>query len=188
MAKLYFRYATMNSGKSIDLIRTAYSYLEKGLRPLVLKPQVSNRAEELGEIFSRTGLSFPCIPIDGSSSLSTITKDPTTFDIILVDEAQFLTVPQVEELFKLTTKGKPVLCYGLRADFRQQLFEGSKRLFELADKIEEIKSVCKCGKAAKHNIRIDQNGNRITQGEVVAVGTEDKYKTVCSECLEKISK
>lgn len=183
MAKLYFRYATMNSGKTLDLIRTAYSYQERGFTAIILKPQISTRTENDNQLFSRTGIKFPCVPIAENTSLSFLEKSESKPDIVLVDEAQFLTPTQVDELFKISTRGIPVLCYGLRTDFKQQLFAGSKRLFELADKIIEIKSICKCGAAAKHNIRIDSNGNRITNGEQVLVGTENLYQTVCSKCL-----
>ena len=182
MSKLYFRYATMNSGKSLDLIRTAFAYQERGLNAIILKPISATREEEENQIYSRSGLHFPCIPIDTNYSPKN-EKLITAAHVVLVDEAQFLTAVQVDELFEISTGGIPVLCYGLRTDFQLHLFEGSKRLMELADQISEIKSICKCGKAAKHNIRIDANGDRIICGEIVQVGTENLYNTVCSECL-----
>lgn len=175
MAKLYFRYGAMNSGKSAHLLMTAHNYQERGQTVLVLKPTVDTR--ELLVIGSRCGLGqIPATPVGPEDSMTqlayrAIPKSRSGLDCILVDEAQFLTPEQVEQLTTLVdVDGIPVICYGLRADFQGNLFPGSQKLMALADSIEEMKTICWCGKKAIMNARLDDQGKVVYQGEQVQVG------------------
>lgn len=184
MAKLYFYNATMNSGKTLDLARAVYNYNERGMETIVFQPVVASRGES-NQIVSRTGIITECVPVQNSTNLLTyITNQSAVF----VDEAQFLTVEQVEQLYQIAHEYNiPVLAYGLRTDFRLQLFEASKRLIELADKLVELKSVCSCGRAARHNIRLI-NGEPTFEGQQMQIGAEETYTTICSECHYKLLK
>ncbi len=180
MAKLYFRYSSMNAGKSLDLISTHYNYLELGKKPAAFIPSVSGNT-----IKSRVGCEIPATPFDNNYNFLVENKDITKkCDCILIDEAQFLTKEQVIELHKISSlHGIPVICYGLRTDFRGEVFEGSKELLALADELQEIPTLCHCGKKARMVLRT-VNGNVMTEGEQVAIkGTNDKikYYSVCSK-------
>lgn len=185
--KLYFRYGTMGSAKTAMLLTQAYNFEERGLSYLCMKPIVDIR-ENKNVIRSRIGIERECEWIHGDTNLYLLVKGifEETLDVphwILVDEAQFLTSDQVDQLAQaIDDFGCNVVCYGLRTDFRTHLFEGSRRLFEIADSIDEIKSTCTCGRKTIVNARIDHKGNIITEGEQVEIGGNDRYMAVCRKC------
>lgn len=185
--KLYFRYGTMGSAKTAMLLTQAYNFEERGLSYLCMKPIVDIR-ENKNVIRSRIGIERECEWIYGDTNLYQHVKSifEETLNIpewILVDEAQFLSADQVDQLAHVIDDyGCNVVCYGLRTDFRTHLFEGSRRLFEIADTIDEIKSTCTCGRKTIVNARIDHKGNIITEGEQVEIGGNDRYMAVCRKC------
>lgn len=191
MAKMHFKYASMNSGKSIDLMRTAYNYEENGYKVLILKPAIDTKAGN--KISSRIGLErqvdFLIFPDD--SVIKKVGKYVSSIEVILVDEAQFLKPFQVDELWTISkVMNVPVLCYGLRTNFMLESFEGSKRLLELADILEELTTLCECGNIARYVGR-KRNGVFETSGEEVVIdGTDNiKYVPLCGECyLKKVKK
>lgn len=191
MAKMHFKYASMNSGKSIDLMRTAYNYEENGYKVLVLKPAIDTKAGN--KISSRIGLErkvdFLIFPDD--SVIKKIGKFVSSVEVILVDESQFLKPFQVDELWTISkVMNIPVLCYGLRTNFMLESFEGSKRLFELADVLEELTTLCACGNIARYVGR-KRNGVFETLGEEVVIdGTNNiEYVPLCGKCyLKKVKK
>ena len=173
MSKLYFRYGAMGSSKTANAIMVQYNYAERGQRALLVKPQLENRDGER-IIASRSGLSAPCHFVEELSSL-----DLTGVACIIVDEAQFLTKGQVEYLVEIVDqKSIPVICYGLRADFQGNLFEGSHWLLAWADTIEEIKTVCWCGRKATYNARIS-NGKVVKTGAQIQLGGNESYVALC---------
>ena len=177
MAKLYFRYGTMNSGKSTQLIALAHNLKSQGIRYLAMKSAIDTREDE-AVIFSRPIGKIPCefIASDDTVIFNPDALDGAPIQWLLVDEAQFLTVEQVDRLAEIVDLHDiNVICFGLRNDFRTKLFEGSKRLFEIADSIAEIKSICKCGRKNIINARIDKNGKAILTGPKLLVGAEDIY-------------
>lgn len=178
MCKLYFNYGTMNSGKSMLLLAKAYNFEERGIHYRIYKSSIDTR--DVGVIHSRPIGDKECCTINPSESFFD-KEDWYNTDVkwLLVDEAQFLTEKQVDELSVIVDEcGINVVCYGLRTDFQTHLFPGSKRLFEVADTFEEIKSQCEDGNKNIFNARIDQNGTIVTEGEQVQVGSEDCYKSV----------
>lgn len=185
--KLYFRYGTMGSAKTALLLTQAYNFEERDLSYLCMKPIVDIR-ENKNVIRSRIGIERECRWIYADTNLYLMVKQilEETHDLprwILVDEAQFLTAKQVDELAQTVDDfGCNVVCYGLRTDFLTNLFEGSRRLFEIADDIEEVKSTCTCGRKTIVNARIDSAGNILTEGEQVEIGGNDKYIAVCRKC------
>ena len=185
--KLYFRYGTMGSAKTAMLLTQAYNFEERGLSYICMKPVIDIR-ERRNVIRSRIGIERECNWIHGDTNLYLAIKDhfEETLDVphwILVDEAQFLSESQVDQLAQAVDDfGCNVVCYGLRTDFRSHLFEGSKRLFEIADTIDEIKSTCTCGRKTILNARIDSEGNVITEGEQVEIGGNERYMAVCRKC------
>ena len=187
IGKLYFRYGTMGSAKTAMLLTTAYNFEERGMAYMCLKPVVDTR-EKKNVIRSRIGIERECKWIYPETDLYETVKDmfEQTLDVpdwILVDEAQFLTADQVDQLAQVVDDyGCNVMCYGLRTDFKTHLFEGSRRLFEIADSIEEVKSTCHCGRKTIVNARIDGNGEIITEGEQVEIGGNDRYISVCRNC------
>ncbi|MDJ0523304.1 MAG: thymidine kinase [Planctomycetota bacterium] len=178
MAKLYFRYGAVGSAKTLNLLAVAHQYERQGKRVLVLKPAFDTRFSAV-EVVSRAGLhrSADRVLADGEVPPSHIAADA---DCVLVDEAQFLTEPQVEALRDWTRAlGVPVICYGLRADFRSRLFEGSLRLLELADSIEEIKTTCAwCNRKATQNLKY-VDGRASIDGPSRQLGAEERYQAVC---------
>lgn len=185
--KLYFRYGTMGSAKTAMLLTQAYNFEERGLSYICMKPIIDIR-EKKNVIRSRIGIERECAWIMGDTNLYLTVKGmfEETLDVphwILVDESQFLTTEQVDQLARAVDDfGCNVVCYGLRTDFKGNLFEGSKRLFELADTIDEIKSTCTCGRKTIMNARIDSDGNVITEGAQVEIGGNEKYMAVCRKC------
>ena len=178
MAKLYFRYGTMDSAKSMNLLAVAHNYRKQGKRVLLLKPRLDTRFGST-TIASRVGISAEAdLLVDATTVL-----DPADFagvDCILVDEAQFLSPEVVVDLRRITVDpGVPVICYGLRTDFRTRLFPGAQRLMELADRIEEVKVTCQyCERKATCNMRI-VGGVPVVEGPQVMLGAEEQYVAVC---------
>lgn len=187
IGKLYFRYGTMGSAKTALLLTTAYNFEERNMPYICFKPVVDTR-EERNVIRSRIGIERACHWIYAETNLyafiSHIFEKVEVRPLwILVDEAQFLSEAQVDQLAAVVDDfGCNVICFGLRTDFRTHLFEGSRRLFEIADSIEEVKSTCNCGRKTIVNARIDSKGEIITEGEQVEIGGNDKYVAVCRKC------
>lgn len=185
MAKLYFRYGAMGSGKTIDLLKVAYNYEERGQKVLIFTSALDNRYD-VGKITTRVGLQRDAIAVNKEFDIfEYIKKEKERADCILVDEANFLTRKQVWELSDVVDLlDIPVICYGLRSDFRLNFFEGSGPLMEIADKIEEIKTICECGAKATVNMRF-VDSKAVTDGEQVFIGGNDSYKSVCRKCYKK---
>lgn len=187
IGKLYFRYGTMGSAKTALLLTTAYNFEERGIDYLCFKPVIDTR-DKKNVIRSRIGIERQCQWIYQDSNLYTTMKEMVASasivpEWILIDEAQFLTASQVDEISQIVDDfGCNVVCYGLRTDFQTNMFEGSRRLFEIADSIDEIKSTCSCGRKTIVNARIDGNGDIVTVGEQVEIGGNDKYMAVCRKC------
>ncbi len=177
MAKLYFRYGAMGSSKTANALMVGYNYYERGKTALLVKPQLDDRDGE-GYVASRMGLRQKC---DFVEHLVTMTPEEIRkYDCIIVDEAQFCNKEQVEFLVHIVDDlSVPVICYGLRTDFQRNLFPGSMWLLAWADVIEEIKTVCWCGKAATCNARFNEKGEMITQGDQVVLGANDSYIALC---------
>lgn len=181
MAKLYFRYSAMNSGKTTALIQAAYNYEERGMKVLVLKPAIDTKGGDT--VITRVGLSRPVdILIKDKDSITELLAARPKVDCVLVDEASFLTPEQVEELFwYAVNENVPVLTYGLRTDFRTQPFRGASRLLALAHELEELKTICRCGKKAIFNGR-KVNGKFVHEGEQMEI--DDKahieYEALCA--------
>lgn len=197
MAKLYFKYGAMKSGKTTDIIKTYYNYQEKGLQTIIIKPGDDLKAGK--NIQSRSGAELNCdyvIPEDEDIfSLVNwhIINGDNGLDCILVDEAQFLSPLQIDQLAQVVDDlNIPVLCYGLRADAFTNMFPGSKRLFEIADVIEELKAVCKCGNKATFNLRLNKIDDELVPvftGEQVSIdGIDSEYDSVCRVCYKKLKK
>lgn len=181
MAQLYYRYSTMNAGKSIELIKVAYNYEERGKNVLVLAPSIDNRYGE-GKITSRIGISRDALKIDSEADLLAIYKAAEAqkhIDCVLVDECQFLKKHHVAELVSIVDEyDTPVLAYGLKNDFRNELFEGSYYMLVYADKIEEIKTICHCGRKATMVARV-VDGKMVRSGEQIVIGGNDMYVSLC---------
>ena len=185
--KLYFRYGTMGSAKTALLPTQAYNFEERGMRYVCLKPFVDTR-EGSNIIKSRIGIERECRWIHADTDLHELAQqlfeeNMTVIDWFLVDECQFLTARQVDQLARIVDDfGSNVICYGLRTDFQSRLFEGSRRLFEIADTIDEIKSTCNCGRKTIINARIDAKGDFVEEGNQVEIGGDDRYIAVCRKC------
>ena len=193
MGKFYFKYGPMESAKSALLLIEAYNFEKRGIGFLCMKPCVDNR-ENTEAICSRIGIERECFSIYPDYDIYKIVKEmiqnkkenQQDLQWILVDESQFLSFEHVEQLRAIVDDFDiNVLCYGLRTDFQTHLFEGSKRLFELADDIDEMKISCSCGRKAIFNARFNEYGELITSGEQILIGGEDKYKPMCSKCYRK---
>jgi len=183
MAKLYFKYGAMNSSKTANALMTKFNYEEKDKKVWLIKPAIDDR-DGVTLIKSRIGLQAEAVVIQKEDDL--FVNCPRDIDVVICDECQFLTAQQVDQLRLLVSeKNIPVLCFGLRADFQTHLFEGSKRLFELADSITEIKSICTCGSKAIVNARFDGNGHITVEGEQVVIGGNDLYEGMCWSCYHK---
>ena len=190
MAKMHFKYATMNSGKSIDLIRTAYNYEENGFKVVIMKPMIDTKAGN--KISSRIGMERDAdFLIEENSSILDLLKNSTCVNAIFIDEAQFLSKNQVDELYIFSKVFDiPVICYGLRLNFKGESFEGSKRLLEMCEELEEIPTLCKCGEIARYVGR-KENGEFVLSGEEVVIdGSKDvEYVPLCGDCfLTKVKK
>lgn len=185
MAKLYFYYSAMNAGKSTTLLQAAHNYNERGMSTLLFTPAFDNRYEQ-GQITSRIGLKDDAIMFDETfdfyDRVAQAIKQNSNIRCILIDEAQFLKKHQVEHLAQITLEfNRPVLAYGLRSDFLGEPFEGSQYLLTWAEEINEIKTVCHCGRKATMNLRIDEYGQAVREGEQVEIGGNDRYVATCRE-------
>ncbi len=176
MAKLYFRYGAMGSSKTANALMVRYNYLEKWQNPLFLKPKIDTRDGD-NRVVSRIGLEAECEFVE--DFIREKSDENFNYDAIIIDEAQFLKKADVDFFVDIVDRYRiPVLCYGLRTDHRAELFEGSKRLFEMADVIEEVPTVCWCGKRAHFNARI-QNGKMIRDGEQIQIWGNESYVSLC---------
>lgn len=182
MAKLYFYYASMNAGKSTILLQSSFNYAERGMRTMLFTAAVDDRHAQ-GVVHSRIGLEAGAIPFDATTDLHAMVATETERDpvgCVLVDEAQFLSRAQVFQLARVCDQlGVPVLCYGLRTDFQAELFEGSATLLGIADSLQEIKTICSCGRKATMNLRVDATGHAITEGAQTEIGGNDRYVALC---------
>ena len=182
MAKLYFKYGAMGSSKSAQALTTKFNYEEKGMTVWLIKPGTDTR-DGADIIKSRIGLSQKAQIIAPDEDIIEAYKNTGNYDVIIADEAQFLTPNQIEQLRKLVDEEDlPVLCFGLRTDFLTHFFPGAQRLMELADSITEIKTICECGSKATVNARIDENGKIVTKGSQVMLGGNDSYTAMCHKC------
>jgi len=187
MSKLYFRYGAMGSGKTIDLLKVAYNYKERGQKVIIFTAKIDNRYE-VGKITTRIGIQADALTFDNETNfyrqIKQLEEKP---DCILIDESQFLNRKQVLQLSDVVDfLDIPVICYGLRSDFQMKFFTGSGPLMEIADKVEEIKTICECGKKATINMRMI-NGVPTTTGSQVLIGGNDSYKSVCRKCYKKLT-
>lgn len=195
MSKLYFKFGAMASSKTANALMTKFNYEEKGNRVWLIKPDLDNRDDYTDEngnrvtvVKSRIGLSAVADVIRQDENLQErfeALRRATPVDVIICDECQFLTGAQVDQMKHIAEYcDTPVLCFGLRSDFQTKLFPGSQRLFEIADSITEIKSVCRCGKKAIVNARLNEKGQVIVEGEQVCIGGNDKYEGMCWGCWQ----
>lgn len=188
MAKLYFKYGAMGSSKTAQALITKFNYEERGMKVWLIKPSTDNRDGE-SVIQSRMGLrSEVRVIAKADDILSIFENEAKECDVIIADECQFFTKEQIDGLRTITDEfDVPTLCFGLRTDFLTRLFPGSHRLFEVADSITEIKTMCECGRKATVNARIDKSGNIITEGRQVFLGGNDRYIAMCHKCwIDKI--
>ncbi len=191
MAKLYFRYGAMNSGKSTALMQVAHNYEERDQKVLVIKSMIDTKGDDM--LVSRIGLKRKVdILLSPDETLESYNIDYSKISCLLVDEVQFLTPKQITELWTISKLyDTPVICYGLRSDFKTNSFPGSKRLMELADEIEEMITICRCGKRAKFNGR-KVNGRFVSEGEQVVIDNNNEevtYESLCGKCyMEKVLK
>lgn len=177
MAQLYFKYGAMGSSKTANALMARFNYEERGQETLLVKPRLDTRDGD-HMVVSRIGLTYPCIYFDEMQQLSVMELQQNA--CVIVDEAQFLSKEEVQYLTHLVDDlNLPVICYGLRADFRGDLFPGSQELLSCADIIEEIKTICWCGKKAMFNARFDENGKVLKEGAQVVLGANDKYIGLC---------
>ena len=184
MSKMYFRYGAMNCGKTTALLQVAHNYEEQGMKVVVIKSEIDKKGNK--NIVSRLGISREVdvlIPKDDKISNNIKLEG---LSCILVDEAQFLAPEQVKELWIISKmKNIPVICYGLKTDFRGKLFDGSRAIIELADELEELSTICRCGEKARFNARII-NGEYVSSGDVVAIdGIDASYDPLCGKCYIK---
>lgn len=183
MAKLYFYYSAMNAGKTTTLLQSAHNYHERGMRTLLLTPRLDTRAGE-GVVASRIGLQAKGTVFRRDDDLERIVRESVgqggPLGCVLVDEAQFLSKAQVWQLTEIVDAlNVPVLAYGLRTDFRGEGFAGALALSALADQLEELKTVCACGRKASFNMRVDAEGRRVNEGDQVSIGGDAAYIAVC---------
>lgn len=181
MAKMYFRFGAMNCGKTTALLQVAHNYEEKGMNILLIKPKIDRKGDN--KIVSRLGIDRKVdILVDSNDKLKDMLK-LDNINCILVDEVQFMTKEQIKELWTIAKlKDIPVICYGLKTNFKGRLFEGSKAVIELADELDELITICKCGKRAKFNARV-VNGKFVKSGQEVAIdGIEATYEPLCGKC------
>ena len=179
MAKLYFRYAAMNAGKSTALLQVAHNYEERGQSVALFTSAIDTRFGS-GRIVSRLGVERAAELFDTRTDFPGLLAVRTRLSCVLIDEAQFLTEPQVADLHRFAHVARvPVICYGIRSDFQGRAFPGSRALLTLADDLEEMKTVCRCGRKATFNMRVDEAGRRVTEGAQVEIGGNERYEAVC---------
>jgi thymidine kinase len=185
MAKLFFRYAAMNAGKSTALLQVAHNYEERGHRVRIFTSQVDDRYGR-GYVTSRLGPQRAAELFTASTDFLAENAAQPGMACILIDEAQFLAKAQVWALHELAhVHNVPVICYGLRTDFRGELFSGSAALLALADEMDEMKTICDCGRKATMNMRVDAENRRVTEGAQVEIGGNARYRAVCGRCFRQ---
>lgn len=192
MAKLYFYYSAMNAGKTTTLLQSAHNYRERGMRVAILAPRLDHRAGD-GVVASRIGLRAEAVAFDPATDLQAWAQDDIAahgqLHCLLVDEAQFLTRSQVWQLGEVVDALRvPVLCYGLRTDFRGELFEGSQYLLAWADELVEIKTICHSGSKATMTVRVDDAGRALHEGPQVEIGGNERYVSVSRAEFKKIAR
>lgn len=182
MAKLYFKYGAMGSSKTAQALITKYNYEENGMRVWLIKPSADDRDGAI-ILRSRVGLEAPAEVIAPEADIRELFTKQEKTDVIIVDECQFLMPEQIDQLREIVdAENVPVLCFGLRTDFRSTLFPGSRRLFEVADTITEIKTICDCGAKATTNARVGEDGYIVTEGAQILMGGNDRYIAMCHKC------
>ena len=187
MAKLYFKYGAMGSSKTAQALITKYNYEENDMRVWLIKPATDNR-DGASVVKSRIGLMAKAEAMSPEADLFTLFRERDA-DVVIVDECQFFPPEQIDQLRRIVDElDIPVLCFGLRSDFQTKLFPGSCRLFELADSIQEIKTICDCGSKATVNARIDSEGYVVTEGAQVVLGGNDCYIAMCHKCYKNAIK
>lgn len=178
MAQLYFYYGAMNAGKSATLLQASFNYVERGMRTMLWTSAVDDRAG-IGLISSRIGLETEAQTFAAGTDLWDAVKTSSP-DCVMVDEAQFLSGAQVDQLARVVDElNIPVLCYGIRTDFQGALFPGSERLLAIADKLTELKAVCECGRKATMNLRMDSAGRPVREGAQTEIGGNERYVALC---------
>ena len=191
MAKLHFFYSTMNAGKSTSLLQSNHNYLESNLDTIIFLPDETNKSSK-GQIVSRIGLKAKAVIADKDFNFIVYIKKNKTSKLscILIDEAQFLSKIQIRQLGEVADKlNIPVMCYGIRTDFRGELFEGSSELLALADNLIELKTICyDCGRKATMVVRVDKDGGVVTEGSKIQIGVNDQYTPVCRKHFRKRTK
>lgn len=191
MPRLYFKYGTMGSSKSANALVTRFNYMDKGFNVLLMKPDIDGETNEI--VATRLGLKAEALLFSKEDNFNEILKEENekllkeeneNYDAIIIDEAQFLTAKQVEDLKDIADYQIPVLCFGLKTNYASYLFEGSKRLLEIADSISEIKSICKCGRKATMNGRIVEGNivKDLIDNNEIDIGSDDKYIGMCYKC------
>ncbi len=185
MAKLYFKYGAMGSSKTAQALITKFNYEERGMRVWLIKPAMDTR-DGVGVCQSRIGLSAEAVPVGRDEDLYALWSALAgRYDVIIADECQFFPAHQIDALRRIVDEQDiPVLCFGLRTDFLCHLFPGSRRLFEIADSISEIKTICSCGCKATVNARLDTEGHVVTEGDQVLLGGNDQYIAMCHKCWQ----
>lgn len=181
--KMYFYYGVMGSSKTAIALMKRFNFEEHGRKVVLMKPSLDNR-DGILTVKSRAGLSANAVLIDVDAKIKDVLNGLKDVEVIIVDEAQFLSKSQVDELRYIVDHGVMVMCYGLKTDYMGNLFEGSKRILEIADTIREIPSMCECGRKAIMNARV-KNGKIIYEGSQIDVGGNDKYKALCHQCWTK---
>ncbi len=185
MAKLYFKYGAMGSSKTANALITRFNYQERGMKVWLIKPSVDVR-DGAAAIRSRIGLAAEAEIITPDTDVFQTFQKQEGYDVVITDECQFFTSVQIDQLRRIVDElNVPVLCYGLRTDFLTHMFEGSRRLFEVADSITEIKTICSCGKKAIVNARIDEKGKIVTEGGQIMLGGNDAYVAMCHACWKR---
>lgn len=188
MAKLYFKYGAMGSSKTANALITKFNYEERGMSVWLIKPSTDVR-DGVSTVRSRIGLSAEAYTVTPEKDLFEEFKAQGSCDVVIADECQFLTSGQIDDLRRIVDElDVPVLCFGLRTDFVTHMFDGSRRLFEVADSITEIKTICKCGKKAIVNARIDPEGRVLTRGGQILIGGNDAYVAMCHSCWKQAIK
>ncbi len=185
MAKLYFKYGAMGSSKTANALITKFNYEERGMRVWLIKPSVDDR-DGADSVHSRIGLFARADVITPDTDINAVFESHRDCNVIIADECQFFSAAQIDQLRTIVDSlNIPVLCFGLRTDFLTHMFEGSRRLFEVADSISEIKTICSCGKKAIVNARIDGDGRIVTEGGQILIGGNDAYVAMCHSCWKK---
>jgi len=191
VAKVHFFYSTMNAGKSTALLQSNYNYLERGMETLLFLPKIDADNND-NKIHSRIGLNAKAYSVDSNFDFFNYVSQESIkkqIDCILIDEVQFLTKEQIRQICKISDElNIPAMCYGIRTDFRGELFEGSAELLALADNFIELKTVCDCGRKAIMVVRLDDKGKVITDGDQIKIGGNDTYKVYCRKHFRELTR